>query len=110
MSKVETSSALTRTTLAAEVEAGTAWEATATTTAGEPTSASREAAASLSKAAAATSTHHVEEDLGVDTAHATAHATHSTHATASTEHIGGVNKVVAVVVAGFLSTDMVSKS
>jgi hypothetical protein len=44
--------------------------------------------------------HHTEQDLRVDAAHATSHTT--------TKHVSRVDEVIAIIVAGFLSTLCVS--
>jgi len=77
-----------------EVEAGASREAAAT---GEASGASWEPTGTSETTAseAALVTHHAEEDLWVDAAHAAAHAT-------AAKHVGGVHEVVAVVVGGLL--------
>lgn len=77
------------TTTTTEVEAGT-------TAAWEPASAPE-----ATSAEATLVTHHAEEDLRVDAAHASTHA-------AATEHIVGVNKVLATVIASSLPANLIS--
>ena len=70
--------------------------------------AAKRIAAGMGKAGAAV--HHVEQDVRVDVDVRAVHAAHSAHAThaaervASAEHLGWVEKIVAVVVSSAFST------
>lgn len=91
--------------LSAKVEA--TWETAGlsgtTTTSGEASTTGEATAATA--AAETTSIHHAEEDLGVDSAHA---STHAAHAAAASEHVVGINQILATVIACPLPVMVVS--
>lgn len=90
--------------LSAKVEA--TWEtaglSATTTTCGEA-GTTGEAAATTAEA---TSIHHAEEDLGVDSAHA---STHAAHAATASEHVVGIDQIFAAVIACPLPVMVISK-
>jgi hypothetical protein len=69
--------------------ATTSWETSGTSTGRE---------AGVAGKSATTTTHHVEQDFGVDAAHSTAHTAHA----ATREHVGRIHKIVAAVVTSSL--------
>lgn len=88
---------------------GLEWEST------ESTTRLTTAESAASESTAATTVHHVEQDVGIDidmgttAAHTThsSHPSHTAHATAhaTTEHVSRVDKVVTVVVGSTFSVE-----
>jgi hypothetical protein len=86
---------------------GCAARESAAATAGKATGTSREATSLPEAATTAASAHHIEEDFGVNAAHASTHASHSAHAAAA-EHVRRIEQIFTTVIACLLPTQVVS--